>query len=459
MRSEPAREHADADSLIGRWYLPCALALWFLIPEVRRLIDWQIGANSISIVSVIPLAFLAPLVIPVVRGVAAPEATLPFRILCYAWLCAFSYALVVAFAAGGRFDALYQFAGFCLPLVCGAWIVTRRVPRSKSFAQLTNTFLAIGAFCGLYGIYQYVAPPPWDVAWVNFSGLVSVGVPEPFGLRVFSTLNSPGTASFFFVFVILLGLHKLDLRRPWPVIAVTACVAALALTNVRSAWLALVVGIVVFFLVSPKRVRSLVAVLVVATVSVTLALNASTLLGYRDVTTQLVSRLNTLSDVDSDASADDRRRETAEATHKAVAEPLGQGLGTVGTSTKLGGGGQITLDNGYLSRFVEMGVAGFIGYLVTLAAGICFAVRALTLAVARKNVMLGQIAATAIAVQVAMLGLDLSVDAHSGMPGLVFWLLLGLTLRHEPGDEGVFARSAGKDPSPNRHRADAPLWA
>jgi hypothetical protein len=212
-------------------------------------------------------------------------------------------------------------------------------------------------------------------------------------------------------------------------------------------------------LLNPKRTRPLVAVTVIATVSVLLALNASALLGYRDVTAQLVSRLNTLSDVDSDASADDRRRETSEAMHESLAEPLGQGLGTVGTSTKLGGGGQITLDNGYLSRFVEMGVAGFAAYLIALAAGIWFALRALSLALAQKNAGLAQIAATAIAVQIAMLGLDLSVDAHAALPGLVFWVLLGLTLRREPAPDASDARPSDLGPAANPRRANAPLWA
>jgi putative inorganic carbon (HCO3(-)) transporter len=444
---------------IGRWYLPFTLSLWFLMPEVRRLIDWQIGPNSISILSVIPLLFLAPLVVPVMRNVTAREITLPYRIICYSWLFAFVYALVVAFAAGGRLDAVFQFLEFCLPFVCGAWVVTRRASREETFREVTNTFLWVGAVVGAYGIYQYVAPPPWDVAWVNNSGLTSIGLAEPFGLRVFSTLNSPSTAAFFFVFVALLGLHKLDLRRPGPALSVTICVAALALTSVRAAWLALAVGVVVFFLVSPKRGRPLVAAVAVAAVFIALFLNASTLMGSPDVTAVFLARLDTLSDVDSDYSAMDRRRETAEAAHEAFTEPLGQGLGTVGTSTKLGGGGQLTLDNGYMSRFVEMGVAGFGAYLVAIGGGLIFAIRALRLSDARKDLVFQQIAATAITIQVALLGLELSVDAHAALPGLVFWLLLGLTLRQEGRDTEPSVLSSGSGPAPTSPGPHAPLWA
>ena len=161
--------------------------------------------------------------------------------------------------------------------------------------------------------------------------------------------------------------------------------------------LALAVGVCVFFVVSPVRGRPLLAVVAIAVVSALLGFNASTLLGYKDVTTQLVARLDTLGDVDSDTSANDRRRETVEAAREAWSEPLGQGLGAVGTSTKLGsGGGQLTLDNGYMSRFLEMGVVGFAAYVVTLGAGIAFALRVLVLSGARNERGRQSIAATAI---------------------------------------------------------------
>ncbi len=424
------------EAFIERWYLSVALSLWFLMPEVRRLIDWQVGPNAISLLSVIPLLFLVPLIVPVLRSLAAPQITLPYRIICYSWLFAFVYGLVVAFAAGGRLEAIFQFLQFCLPFVCGTWVLTRRASRAETFAQINGTFLWLGAVIAAYGIYQFVAPPPWDVAWVNFSGMASIGVPEPFGLRVFSTLNSPGTAAVFFVAVALIGLHGLDLRRPGPVISVMLCIAALALTNTRSAWLALVVGILTFFIVSPKRAVPALAMAAISLASIVFAINASTLLGGQDVSTQLIARLDTLSDVDSDYSVNDRRRESAEAVHKALAEPLGQGLGTVGTATKLGaGGGELVLDNGYLSRFVEMGVAGFVAYLITLGCGLVFCFRALIRAGAQNDRSLQRIAATALAVQMALLGLDLSGDAHLALAGLIFWLLVALSLRHEPQDD------------------------
>jgi hypothetical protein len=444
----------------ARWYFPFAVALWFLAPGLRRLVDWQFGHGSTSVIIALPLIALLPLIVPVVRNASSPNFLLPFKMLSYFWLFGFLYALVVAFASGGKLGAVYQFINFVFPLVCGLWLLTRPASRDASFEQLTSTFLWLGGILGVYGIYQFVSPPPWDVAWVNNTNINSIGAAVPFGLRVFSTLNSPGTASFFFTFVVLLNLHKLSLRRPLILLPIACSIAALALTNVRSAWLALAVGVLVYLVLSPKRGAVTGALAVLSLVTVVVGLNASTLLGSQDVTTQLVTRLNSLGDVDSDYSLNDRKRESAAAMHEGVTEPLGQGLGTVGTATKLSDGSgssdQLTLDNGYLSRFVEMGVAGLIGYLLTLAFGIIFTVRAFSHAASQKDVAWQQIAVIALSVQVSLLGLDLSGDAHSAMSGLVFWVLLALTLRPE-GDGPMLAAAPSV---PNRPpSSERPLWA
>lgn len=454
------RKRRGIGEFAARWYFPFALALWSLAPGLRRLVDWQFGHGSTSVIIALPLIALLPLIVPVVRNASSPKLSLAFKALSYFWLFGFLYALVVAFASGGKLGALYQFINFVFPLVCGLWLLTRPTPRDESFEQLTTTFLWLGGILGVYGIYQFVAPPPWDVAWVNNTNINSIGVAQPYGLRVFSTLNSPGTASFFFTFAVLLNLHKLSLRRPLVLLPVACSIAALALTNVRSAWLALAVGAVVYLVLSPKRGPALGALAVLSLVTIIAGLNASTLLGSQDVTSQLLTRLNSFSDVDSDDSLNDRKRESAAALQEGLSEPLGQGLGTVGTATKLSDSGsssdQLTLDNGYLSRFVEMGIAGLIGYLFTLGAGLLLAARALARAASLKDAAWQQIAVTALAVQLALVGLDLSGDAHSAMSGVVFWVLLALTLRTDADDpSGAVAASRTQRP-PSSER---PLWA
>jgi O-antigen ligase len=251
----------------------------------------------------------------------------------------------------------------------------------------------------------------------------------------------------------------LALRRPLPLIAIVGCVATLVLTNVRSAWLAVAVGVVAYLVLSPKRAKAFGALAAVGLVSVVLLLNASTLLGNATITQSLQSRFDSLGNVDEDESVSARRAESNFAMHQGLEEPLGQGLGTVGGAVKLGdtGAGQLVLDNGYLSRFLEMGVAGFICYVATLAGGVIFGVRALVLGFTTRNPGLQQLAVTSVTVQCALAGLDLSSDYHSGLPGMFFWIALGLALRFEPGDDG---RQKAWESVPTRSRgANGPLWA
>ncbi len=445
--------------LFERWYLPTVLALWCLAPGLRRLIDWQVGRTPLSIISILPLLSLLPLIIFVIRSKSAERVRLPFKVLAFFWLFGFGYSLIVAFAAGSKFGAVYDFAEFCLPMLIGAWVIMRPASRAETFATLTVTLLWLGSFASVYAIFQYVAPPPWDVEYVNNANQISLGVAEPFGLRPFSTLNSPGTLSLFLVAVILLNVQRLTLRRPWPLLGTLACMAALTLTNVRSSWLALAVGIVAYLVLSPKRGQAILALGAVFITSAVLLLNASTLLGNPALTQQLQQRINTLGSVDEDESVNARRAESSYALHQGLAEPLGQGLGSVGGGVKLeeGGSGTAVLDNGYLARFLEMGIAGFICYIATLACGIIFGFQALAAALKTRNITFQQLAIAGLSVQAALIGLDLSSDFHDALPGFFFWIVLGLALRHEPGDDG---QRAAWDVRPSlAEQPKSPLWA
>ena len=45
-----------------RWFPALLLTLWVFVPELRRLVDWQVGYNSLPVINVIPIVALVPLV-------------------------------------------------------------------------------------------------------------------------------------------------------------------------------------------------------------------------------------------------------------------------------------------------------------------------------------------------------------------------------------------------------------
>ena len=89
---------------------------------------------------------------------------------------------------------------------------------------------------------------------LNSPRLTSIGKPEPFGVRVFSTMNSPASfATFASCGMLLFGFCK----RGWlsALLVVPLCVALL-LSAVRTAWIIAVIGIVYGCFFHATRSRS-----------------------------------------------------------------------------------------------------------------------------------------------------------------------------------------------------------
>jgi len=411
----------------GQWIIPTILVLWALAPEVRRLVDWQIGFNSLPVINLIPLAALVPVSLLVFRrrehGIPAALA-----VIAAAWLVGFGFALLVALAAGSLLSALYQAAQFMLPISIALVVLGRREP-TQTFKTVATTLAWLGFIVGAYGVFQYVAPPPWDVLWAQNSRLSSIGNPAPFEMRVFSTLNSPGVCGDFFALAFLSQLPYFRGRSlPWRIIAIAFIMAGLLLTADRSAWVAAALGSIVFVIFSPRRTAALAGLILVTVASVVVVATGA---GSLPALQTIQDRVSTLQDVESDDSFVQRQQETREATHTALTEPIGQGLGSIGTATKLISGSTTTLDNGYLSRFVEMGVFGFTAYLfATLGAALMTVIRAVQ--ARRESAEAASVAAACLAIQVGLLLLDVSSDHHQAFVGTMFWIAVAVPLMLVP---------------------------
>jgi putative inorganic carbon (HCO3(-)) transporter len=410
-----------------RSYVPILLCLWVLIPEARRLVDWQIGYNALPVIILVPIVALLPLLGLCLDRNRAPISH-ALRFAACLWAVAFAYSFLVGWLSGSLFGAMYEATLFGLPLLVALWLgAFDQQAALQIFERFSGTALWLGAATSAYAIYQFVAPPPWDVLWVINSGLVSIGKPEPFSLRVFGTMNAPAVFADFLVLTILLNLHRLRIRKVWLFLPVLLCSAGLALTLVRTAWLELALGFLVYLIFSPRRATPIVAAGLTAAVTLCLAWNLSLVTGNAASNTLLVDRIMTLNDVNSDVSASARLQESTGALRASLAEPLGQGLGTIGTATKLSAAGATTvLDNGYLMRFFEMGVFGMACYLLSLLSALCF-----TLTKLRESYSVGGEAATnllvtSLAIQVGLLGAELSGDHHSAFMAIVFWGVVGL---------------------------------
>jgi O-antigen ligase len=407
----------------GRWVIPALLALWAFSPELRRLADWPLGFSALPVIAVIPLGATCLLALAVFRR-RLRRLDLGFAIAFWAWMLGFGFSLLVGEASGTKLAGIYDYLQFVAPLLVGVFILRFGGPRTQP--DIANSLAWIGAVVGVYGVFQYVSPPIWDALWVDLSGLSSIGQPVPFGLRVFSTLNSPGTCGAFLAIAVIFQLPYLGRGNTfWRLLAILSMMTALALTFVRSGWLALALGILVFVVLSPRRRSVLVSLVGVGVVSAALVFASPLALGNTEFLDALTQRFSTFQNIQSDDSYADRQLQTQTALNAALSEPLGFGLGTVGTATKLGDHGSTTvLDNGFLSRFVEMGFVGGLFYLFTILVGLAVAFSAWV--GSRRDPMEASVLASCFAAQFATAGLDLAGDSHVALSGVLFWIALGI---------------------------------
>lgn len=403
------------------------IALWALMPEVRRLVDWKVGFSSISIVSALPLLALAPFAIPFIYGKRLRDVDGRMLVIGWVWFGGFTFALAVAATTGSISAALYTYAQFCLPAFFALWIAALRIPLRVLYERIATFSLWLATPIALYGALQFAAPPAWDEAWMLSAKITSIGVPLPFQLRPFSTLNSPGTFADFLVAVILLNLPRLRAPKPLLLGQFALCLGVLALTMVRSNWIALVIGVVVYVVLSPGRVKNLTILAGVTVIFAVLLANVSALLGSSQAGNDISTRLDTFSNLDSDVSYNERARYWGDPLIAAATQPLGEGLGVMGTAAKLGDGGSTRdFDNGYIARFTEMGYFGTACYAFVLIAGVGLALRRHRQFGRAGDQELASIAAAVAAIQVAWLMLDVSSDHHNQLAGLFYWLSLAL---------------------------------
>jgi putative inorganic carbon (hco3(-)) transporter len=290
----------------------------------------------------------------------------------------------------------------------------------------------------LYGIAQYFWPlTSWDQHWVSVADIASVESPQKGHIRSFSTLNSP----FTFAITLTVGLlFALSLRRRFLVtmLFVLPVIVALALTFVRSAWLALIVGMIVYAAAGRgKAAGKTVAIILVC-------LAGLMVVGSSNPTTKaFTDRLTSLGDTGEDRSANERLETTNRLLPQSISQPLGAGLGQAGLAAGLSESGEgkvVEVDNGYLAILYQSGPLAFFFLLFALGSCVGAAIKMLGRAPPEER----QYRAVVLAILVALLLAESSADVLFGLPGVIFWYLGGVAVAGLTGS----TITAGREPVP-----------
>ena len=399
-------------------YLHFTLWVWFLTPLVRRLVDWRAGFEDQN------LLLLAPLLVSMIAGLtcldrrrtAAAVRPISFFFCAAGIFYGFTVGLIRwrlhdsdASSAG---EIVYALLNWLAPLILGLHLYLRWPMYEQHKQAIQKSFLWATLILGAYGVYQFVAPPPWDRLWLEHMlsdiGAASFGLPEPFQTRVWSTLNSPSVFADMLVTGLLLLFFERSRVKP---LAVVAGYSSFLLSLVRTSWLGWLVGVAVVARRSGGRqmTRLLLWLFLLPAMVAPLML-------IPQIAAVVTQRLQTFLSIKKDDSAQIRAEEYRVLLSSLAAEPFGQGLNQVQTYRGY------MMDSGILRLLYYFGWVGAALFLIGI--GLC--ARGMSLSSARSSADL--VAPVYRAVLVAMMFEMFSENTFIGPTGAIVWICIGLGL-------------------------------
>lgn len=428
--------------LIGGWlymshpalYLGFTWWIWFVTPFVRRIADFQAGgytpANPIMLA---PYLVTGLTIFTLFRfGKRLRNRTyFPFLLS----LGGVGYGYMIGIIRAGPLSATFGLLQWLLPLLFGFHVLLfwQLYPAHRRVIRSTFTWGVI--VMGIYAIAQYLLAPAWDMMWLSESGMVSsMGPPEATQFRLFSTLNSTGP----FANIMMVGLLLLfDGRGLISRLAAIPGYFSFLLTLVRSAWGGWVVGVV--FLVSHIRGQQrgrLLGVLVVG------ALLAVPLFIYAPNTDRVADRAATVTNLEDSGSLDARMKLYQSTTTDALLNPVGEGIGSFGTASKLSSDEIVSFDSGVLEIPFTLGWPGTLLYL----AGLFLMLKDVVL-ISKEDT--DQFAVIASSIVIAFIAMMVFNNHLKGLGGMAIWSFLGLAVAAQQ----YYARSPVQDRPPSIMRS------
>ncbi len=394
------------------WYSGLTIWLFCATPLVRRLVDEQAGWDASNPVLLAP--YLA------CSFAALALGSFLFR-RCFVTLGPFllvisciSYGFLIALAEGrvlsGIVDAMKWSAGPLVAIYMLAYFARADVLHRAATLALTIAAPLMAA----YGIAQYLSPAKWDADWmvnVQSLGLDSIGVPEPFSLRVFGTMNSPGSLATILMAGILVTLQR---RFLYALPALAVMVLGLLLTQYRAVWAGTLIGIGYLAYAGTARLR--LQVLAATAISI-FVITSSALVPQ--VRTAISQRIDSIGNLKGDESGASRMHQYDEFLSDDSGDMLmGAGLAIDGASRRLDGKTTAVIDSGIIEIFTALGIV--VGTLLIVGLIGCIAGSFSPFAVVAADMILYRAIALSLFCQLPF------GNVFVGESGFCGWLFLGL---------------------------------
>lgn len=398
--------------LYGRYpviYVGFTWWLWFLTPWLRRIIDYRSGWDGNGVILVAP--FLVTLITFITFVQYLPRSYKMGGLPIVLAIIGVMYGFFIGAVKNPLTVSLRALLDWLTPILLAfhLFVNWRNYPKYRENLQSTFTWGLL--ITGVYGVIQYLVAPEWDRFWIIQTRLVTNGAPEPLGIRVFSTMNSPGP----FANVVLAGLLMLLTHESfWRVPASVAGYLSFLLSLVRSAWAGWFIGIIsLFAFIKPRLQMQLVVTILVMAICV---LPLATIEPFSEIIT---SRLETFTNLKKDTSYNERSELYEQNVELAFSSGLGRGIGSKYYVNEKGLLQEVTLDSGILDIFFTLGWFGAIPYIGGLAL--------IFFELFKSNVGRSDaFASAARAIGLSILAQLLFGSVMLALSGVVFWCFLGM---------------------------------
>jgi hypothetical protein len=340
------------------WYIGYTILLFCFASLVRRLADYQGGFQVSSLILTAPYLICMLGAFSALRYLAPGRN--PYTGPFLAILCSIAYGALLAVLQDrfmlGMTDLLKWASGPLLAIhILSQW------QRGAAMRQvITSTLLVVAPVMGIYGLMQFIYPTPWDAEWVNnvrLLGFDSVGVPGAFSLRVFSTMNAPGSMAAYLMIALLIAMSR-SFSISVPVMI--ACALGLALAQYRTLWGATSLGLVLLLLWGTPQEKMRISL-----GAIVLVFSAGFLALIPEMQFALEQRLNSLSSLNSDASGAERMMQYVRFFIDNDNLLIGDGFG-LNYYASVSGSANAVVDSGILDSVRALGIFGGAFYFISL---------------------------------------------------------------------------------------------
>ncbi len=320
--------------------------LWFVTPWLRRVIDYRSGWDGSGVILTAP--FLVTLISLITFFQYLPRSYrmggLPFVIT----IVGVVYGFLIGVVKNPLLVSLRALLDWLTPVVFAFYLFANWRNYPKYRQTIENTFMWGVLVTGIYGIVQYIVAPEWDRYWIVQTRLLTNGTPEPLGIRVFSTMNSPSPfANVLLAGLLILLTNDNFLRVPASAVGYLSFLLSL----VRTAWLGWLISII--SLLGTLKPRLQMQLFVSITVIALCVIPLTTIEPFAEI---INARIESFTNIKKDTSFNARAALYERNIGIAFSSGLGSGIGSKYFVNEQGLLQEVTLDSGILDVFFTLGL-------------------------------------------------------------------------------------------------------